>query len=90
MPETSIKLHAKHRQLVGIRPDHVSGADPKAVKINYGADEDSKSFPRQRQLCRVWLTRSARQNSVKQLKPVTKKMCSPICLHPQALTIALA
>ena len=90
MPATSIKLHAKHGPLVRIGPHHVSVADPEAVKIIYGADSRYQKVPRQRQLCRVWLTRSARLHSIKQLKPVTRDMCSPICLHPQAVTITLA
>ena len=90
MPATSIKLHAKHGPLVRIGPHHVSVADPEAVKIIYGADSRYQKVPRQFQLCRVWLTRSARRHSIKQLKPVTKEMCSPICLHPQAVTITLA
>lgn len=38
MPATSIHLHDKHGPLVRIGPNHVSVADPSALKIIYGAD----------------------------------------------------
>ena len=38
MPATSIRLHEKHGPLVRIGPNHVSVADPEAVRIIYGAD----------------------------------------------------
>ena len=90
MPATSIKLHARHGPLVRIGPHHVSVADPEAVKIIYGADSRYQKVWRQLQLCRVWLTRIARQLSIKQLKLVTRELFSPTCLHLQAVTIMLA
>lgn len=90
MPATSIRLHARHGPLVRIGPHHVSVADPEAVKIIYGTDSRYQKVWRQLQLCRVWLTSSARQHSIKQLKPATKAMCSPTCLRPPEVTITLA
>ena len=62
MPETSIKLPTTHKQLAKIGPHHASVADPETVKINYRAESRYQKVPRQHQFCRVWLTRSARQN----------------------------
>lgn len=38
MPASSILLHEKHGSLVRMGPNHVSVADPEALKIIYGSD----------------------------------------------------
>ena len=90
MPATSIRLHQKYGPLVRIGPYHVSVADPDAVKIIYGADSRYHKVRRPFQTHNVCLTRTRRQHSIRQPKPVTRVISYPTCFQLQEVTTMLA